>query len=369
MIQFKVPFKNRKDKGNFNGLAGVFKKYSKHIVIASVLVCVVALWGVSLLKSDTYSLGYLKKDNPIRMESEGIEKDFGHYTAMDIVLKAGNGSVISRDRLASIGKFREDVDAMPEIKDSLSVYDYLGQYFTLKMMGMPLKGTGFYSLITPDEKMAKITFQVKMTSSSEGSAILDRVRQAAAADLPPGITIEPCGYMPVYIKMMKYIDNVQKSSFPEAFVTIMIVIGLSLGSWRLAFLSIFPNLFPIALTMGVMGFFKIPLDIATITIASIAMGIVGDNGVHMLFAYKALKTGTEEEKWAIVLKEKYNPVTFTSIVLGAGFIVFAFSQLNSIANFGIFSAVMIVVSWVGNILVMPAQFFLGKGADKNENKK
>jgi|GEM_PF-3494105 predicted RND superfamily exporter protein len=365
LIRMKVPMKSKKTIRNYSGLLGFLKRNSRTIMAVSVAICALALWGLTLLKSDTYSLGYLKKGNPVRMESEAIEKDFGYYLALDMVLKPEKGTCISKEYLAAIRKFRDDVSSLPEIKDSLGVYDYLAQYEAMKAAGLPLKGTGFYSMITPDEKMAKITFQVKMESSSGIEKTLSAIAAFAKKDLPPAIKTEPCGYLPLYVKMMKYVDDVQRSSFPWAFVTIMIVIGISLGSWRLALLSIFPNLFPIAVTMGAIGFLGIPLDVATITIASIAMGIVGDNAIHMMFVYKKA-VGTEEEKWMKVFDVKLNSAVFNYIILGIGYAVFAFSHVNSIAYFGIFSAAMIFFVWLGDIFVLPAQFFWGKGGVKNE---
>ena len=127
-------------------------------------------------------------------------------------------------------------------------------------------------------------------------------------------------------------------------------------SFKIALISMISNVIPIFLTLAMMSLSDIPLDISTVVIGPIAMGIVVDDTIHFIFCYLRLRrqgnsiTETLNETLSIVGK----PITFTSITLGLCFGILAFSHFLPIIYFGKLTALTMGFAWVAVLILLPA---------------
>ena len=121
-----------------------------------------------------------------------------------------------------------------------------------------------------------------------------------------------------------------------------------------------PNLLPIIITLGLMGIMKIPLDFATLLIACIAIGIAVDDTIHLLSGYK--RSFQKSRHYGLALETSLTTsgraMLFTTLILCAGFLMFAPSDMVSIARFGMLVALTLVLALVADFFVMPSLMFL-----------
>jgi len=155
----------------------------------------------------------------------------------------------------------------------------------------------------------------------------------------------------------RYLVNNLFSSLIFAIVSIAVLMALLFRSWRMVVISMIPNLIPLVVTGGIMGYFGVPLKPSTLLVFSIAFGISVDDTIHYLAKYRQeLKT----QKWnlkecvLIAIKESGLGMFYTSIVLYCGFSVFLFSQFGGTQALGLLISVTLLVAMITNLVVLPS---------------
>ncbi|NDC29036.1 MAG: RND family transporter, partial [Crocinitomicaceae bacterium] len=133
--------------------------------------------------------------------------------------------------------------------------------------------------------------------------------------------------------------------------------ALLFRSWRMVIISMVPNIIPLIVTGGIMGYFGIPLKPSTILVFSIAFGISIDDTIHFLSKYRQeLKNKHYDLKSCVLIaiRESGLGMFYTSIVLFCGFSVFAFSQFGGTQALGILISITLLVAMVNNLVLLPA---------------
>ena len=155
----------------------------------------------------------------------------------------------------------------------------------------------------------------------------------------------------------RYLVNNLISSLIFAIICIGVLMALLFRSWRMVLISMIPNIIPLIVTAGIMGFFGIPLKASTLLIFSIAFGISIDDTIHFLSKYRQeLKNKHWDLKSCVLIaiRESGLGMFYTSIVLFCGFSVFAFSQFGGTQALGILISITLLVAMVNNLVLLPA---------------
>jgi predicted RND superfamily exporter protein len=346
------------------------------LAVASVLV-LLSLIGLTQLRVDTDSIGLFQLDNPVRRDSQFIEENFGFYTPLEFVIRARKQDRLKTlDALSKIEAWQERVQRDPRVSTTFALTDALKHLnYVLhqrapdanKLPSSPealeaalaysaqVDPIGLKPYVNEDFTLTRITVSIKMSSAEGIRSVMQDLLAQAQGLFPSDITIEASGYLPLYVNLIEYLTRGQISSFALAFPLIFIPIGFFLRSAKLALLAVIPNLFPILLTLGLMGWLKIPLDIATVTIASIILGIVVDDTVHFLYGYKlARRASSCEEALSRVVQSTGRAMISTALILSLGFLVLAFASVKSIVYFGLLSSIALIAAVLGDLLVMAA---------------
>jgi hypothetical protein len=155
---------------------------------------------------------------------------------------------------------------------------------------------------------------------------------------------------------MTYITQSQIRGFLLAFSVIAALMCFVFQSLKTGLLAMVPNLSPVVLTLGVMGWLDMPLDYVRLLIATVAIGIAVDDTIHHMtrFRYEFLRSGSYEQALEASTVDVGRALVITSVVLVAGFLVFLLSSLDSMASFGVLLATTIGVALVADFLLMPA---------------
>jgi hypothetical protein len=146
------------------------------------------------------------------------------------------------------------------------------------------------------------------------------------------------------------------SSILFAVISIAALMSLLFSSIRMVIVSMIPNLIPMVVTAGIMGWFGIPLKPSTLLIFSIALGITVDNTIHFLARYRQelkLKRWDLKDCVAISIQETGLSIIYTSVILFFGFIVFIFSDFGGTQALGYLSAITYFVALFTNLVLLP----------------
>ncbi len=149
-------------------------------------------------------------------------------------------------------------------------------------------------------------------------------------------------------------------SYVIAFFVITIMMIILVGSFKIGLISMLPNLLPILMGMGIMGAVGIPLNLTTLMIGSIAIGLVVDDTVHFMYNFQKYYRITGETYKAIqeTLFTAGRAMLITSMILSSGFFVLIFAASDYMALFGIFSGMIIIFALLSDFLLAPALMVL-----------
>jgi predicted RND superfamily exporter protein len=315
--------------------------------VTMVLACVAGA-GIEV---NTYPLGFFGEKHPVRTDSEHIEATFGSYLPLEFAVVAPQGSDIMNP--AFLGKIWAWEDA---------VQRELGLPIRRSARTLPAPGKKYAGTSFPlsSERKIRTTFAVPMTGSDHWKKWIVGAQQLADGHLPKGATLERGGYLPLYVSMMEHIVGGQIHSFVAALVLVFSLMGLLFRQWRYVAIATLPNLLPIGCMLGLMAGLDIRLDVATVTIAAIVLGIVVDDTVHVLHAYKkSLLTGASRARAARESVSAVAPALLgTTLVLGLGFSVLALASLKSISLFGVLVVWALLLALVADLLLLPALLVL-----------
>jgi predicted RND superfamily exporter protein len=159
-------------------------------------------------------------------------------------------------------------------------------------------------------------------------------------------------------------------SYTIALIVITVLMVLLIGKLRIGMLSMIPNLFPICLTLGIMGWFKVPMDLFTMLVGSIAIGLAVDDTIHFMHNFRRYFEESGDAVLAVqeTLHTAGRAMLITSCVLSIGFFIFMFASLNNLYNFGWLTGFTIITALLADYFIAPALMVLvHRGGGVREN--
>jgi predicted RND superfamily exporter protein len=174
----------------------------------------------------------------------------------------------------------------------------------------------------------------------------------AGSDVRPTVT----GSGRLFATLDHYLVISQISSFATAFLAVFAVIFVVFRSWRFGILAIVPNLFPVLAIFGVMGWLGISLNVATIMLASVALGVVDDDTIHFISRYRRETGQGRSMLKAIGLATMHEgrAALTTAIINSCSFGVLMLSEYRPTAWFGGLLALTMVVAFLAEVFILPA---------------
>jgi len=202
---------------------------------------------------------------------------------------------------------------------------------------------------------ARITVKLPWTDAVKSHAVLSYVK-AEAAKTFPNDTVVTTGMIPLLINTFANAVSSSVVSYIIAFIAISFMMILILGSVRIGLLSMIPNLTPIILGLLIMVIKPIPLDMFTLLIGSIAIGLAVDDTIHFMHNFKRyyLKSGDAAKAIEQTFYTTGKAMVITTIVLSLGFYAYMFANMISVQNFGLLTGSVIVLALLADLLLAPA---------------
>ncbi|OGK07783.1 MAG: hypothetical protein A2W80_02720 [Candidatus Riflebacteria bacterium GWC2_50_8] len=358
--------------------------WHRQILVLFALAAALGVYGITQLNVDTYSMGFLHEKNQVRLDSDQVEAVYGNYLPLEVRLLTGKrGGILTVDFMQRLQKTHADLDATTGFEKPASIADVFK-----KLNQVWSDGTeATYVVPDSDEKIAQLMMQYESDPDNDLEYMTDkpdytearltvRVPMLSAAALRDfeekaqeilhknfdgtGITWKFGGYVPLYARIISYVTWSQISSFALAFVFVFGAIAILFRRVDAMVLVVLPNVFPILMTLGIMGLTGIRLDIATVTIAAIALGIVVDDTIHSLYQLYDPSRSNLTPTEAIIdgIEEAGPAMVSTSLIYSLGFLFMVFASIKSIVYFGLLLSFTIVIALLCDIVMLPAQICL-----------
>jgi predicted RND superfamily exporter protein len=335
-------------------------RYPRSVIAAFVLAAFVAVFGLTRLETDTNSIGYLKKTHQVRRDSDFIEANLGPYVPVEFTVTA-RGDILQRDKLDAIQRWQVAVTQMDAIGWSWSLLDALGirhderpSSLAMDTLRQRLERIRQFSPVTAAAMLAgnnelRISFGAPIMSAGSVRSLIEDI--VSRADLPPDLELKAAGYSPLYTRIVDELVWSQVRGFSAAILLIVLLLGLAMRSWHRILLALPANAVPVALTLGLMGLTGIPLDVASATIATVILGLVVDDTVHILRPSAGRDISGSLQ---IAANRAGGTLLMTSIVLALGFLVLGLAEIRSVVWFGTLTSFAMIAAILTDLLLLPA---------------
>jgi len=366
--------------GPMQGVARFSMRHARPVVLITVLAMSAAALGATRLRVDTNHINFFAADHPLAQSARIIDERLSGVYSFNVLLEGAPESMKTPEALARMEALRGRLERLPYVKKVVSVTDYVKQVNRELAGGDPaaavlptradviaqelfvfgLSNEGRRELervVASDYSRAQIS--VKLASMSS-DLVFEQINQAeleaAAVFAGSGITTTVTGSGRIFSTLDHYLVVSQLSSFATAFVTVFAVIFVVFRSARFGMLGIVANALPVAAVLGCMGWLGISLNIATVMVASVALGIVDDDTIHFIGRFRREAAGgasTEEAIETATMHEGRASLT-SAVINSLAYSIMMFSAYKPTAWFGGLLALTMIVAFLAEVLVVPA---------------
>ena len=338
----------------WQALARNIGRHPGHLFTALLVVAVLAA-GMGKLKRSSFILDFLDPALSARRDHLAIEQTGVGLTPIEVEIE---GARLPPGRLFQL---------VSELARSPLVTHFLffsGHDPSRFQAVATSNGAEFDQPLLPGaagRPVTRMTILTRTVSSEETLAFADRIENLLRRRLGPRPTPYVTGSVPLFTRGQARLFSTLINSFAAAFVSIAVVIGLVLGSWRLGVLAMIPNLAPVAMILGVMGWSGIPLSVATVTVASIVFGVVVDDTIHFLHTWRRFgRLSRRRQRLAATLGYAGPAMLCTSVVAGGSFLGFLASPFVPLRNFGLLIALALALAILCDLILLPLLLLRGR---------
>lgn len=356
-------------------------------ITAALLVVAVA--GIFRLKSVGYIVDDLPKTDKIYTDLKFFERNFKGVMPLEILVDTKKKYGVSRNltNLAKIDTLSNYISSMPDMARPLSLAEglkfakqaffdgdsvnysmpgeyllpALGQYLSMRSDSAGEKNS-FSKLVSSfmdsNRQQARISVSMADVGSNRLTEILDTIQKKANEVFPKDrYEVQLTGTSVTFLEGSKYIINGLKESIGWAFLLIALCMLYLFRSLRILVCSLIPNLIPLIITAGVMGWTGIAIKPSTVLVFSVALGIAIDVTIRFLINYKQDLPKYAYDSKKTVIKTIHSTgisIIYTSLVLIAGFIIFCFSGFGGTQALGWLTSLTLVTATITNLVLLPA---------------
>lgn len=365
-------------------LAGLDKLVHSHrnaIYIATLAMVAICFYGMFKINVNSYVVDDLPKKSNTLSDLKFFESNFKGVLPLEVSINTKRKNGVMNDvTIRKVEKLENLISSYPEFSRSLSLiqglkfstqafyggspaYYRLPQGFEdgfiLSYAGHSGKNNNVLrNYLDSNKQFTRASFEmVDVGSNRMNKVITDLQPRIDSIFNPKKYHVELTGSSIIFIKGANYMVKNLYQSLALAILLIAGVMWILFRGVKMIAISLLPNLIPLIITAGIMGFFGIPLKPSTILIFSIAMGISSDQTIYFITRYRQELRYTQKSISQIVsdtIRETGMSMIYVAIVLFFGFGIFAFSTFGSVSALGILLSVTLLVAMVSNLTLLPA---------------
>ena len=378
-----------------------FNQENKNFLFASYFILFsVFFFGVSKLLVENRFIDYFDESTEIYQGMLLLDEELGGTATLDIIITEpfqetsetifnDDDDLFSDDlfededseasgywwNIYSLNKLElihDHLDAMPEIGKVLSVasgvklarqindgenLNDLELALLRSVLPEDIRETLLYSYINKDDSKVRISTRVIESAESLNRKELllkiedDLINKFNLSEDQFEIT----GLAVLYNNMLQSLFASQIGSLAIVFAVIALMLLVLFRSFKIMFIGVLPNIFVASSVLGLLGVLKIPLDIMTITVASISVGMAVDNTIHYLYRFRtSIQLGMSAEA---SMKESHlsvgRAIFYTAFTIAVGFSILGLSNFAPTALFGIFTAIALLLAFISSLTLLP----------------
>lgn len=390
-------------------LARFIRSYGRSTLVISTILALLSVAGISFLTVENRFIDYFKETTEIYRGMELIDRQLGGTTPLDVIIDAPadflepeegweDGTVDEYElkleqsagitsssywfntfQLKQVRKLHDYLDGLAETGKVLSMSttmqmlqqidrqvasdDFLLALF-YKKLPQEIKQILIHPYISSDGNQIRFSIRVfESDRSLQREALLQKIR----THLTTQMGLEPdqvhlTGMLVLYNNMLQSLFRSQILTIGVVFLAILSMFAILFSNLKMAGVAILPNILAVAMMLGLMGWLNIPLDMMTITIAAISIGIAVDDTIHYVHRI-TIEFHKDRKYWAAVKRSHASigrAMYYTTITITLGFSILALSSFNPTIYFGLLTGFAMVAALIANLTLLPLLIVLFK---------
>ncbi|MEA2100653.1 MAG: efflux RND transporter permease subunit, partial [Campylobacterota bacterium] len=375
--------KNSKKMDSILGSIAIFSvDNAKAIVISSAVLVVIFVYFASSVEFKHDPLSWQPDDSSVKIATQRVDKELKGSVTMEVIIdtKKDNGLynselLIKLDNIRKkaemienekyfVGKGWSVAEVLKEIHRGL--HDNQQKYYAITTNNalipqefLLFENSGsddLEDLVDSTFSKARITFKLPWMEAGEYGELSDELSALMKEELGDSVEITITGMVPLFQRTLSAAMSSMATSYVTAFALIAIMMMILLGSVKIGLISMIPNVLPVVITLGFMSMVNMPLDMFTMLVGAIVIGLSVDDTVHFFhnfakYHHRGLSTKESIEE---TMLGTGRALIATTIVLSLGFYVYIFASLTNLINFGILAGGAITIALFTNIILGPA---------------
>ena len=376
--------------------------HTKTIYAVTAVLLIVAVAGIFRLKTVAFIVDDLPKTDKIYTDLKFFEKNFKGVMPLEIVVDTKKRNGLSGTRaltvFAKVDSLSQYIAAQPNMNRPLSIaeglkfakqafYDgdsanyqlpnmfdgaFVGEYLRPNKSDSNASNNNFAKMLSSFMDSSRQSTRISVNMADIGTQQLPNVLNGIENKITQlfdtaQYNVKLTGTSITFLEGSKFIINGLKESIFWAFLLISLCMLYLFKSVKVLLCSLIPNLIPLVITAGVMGWVGVPLKPSTVLVFSVALGIAIDITIRFLVNYKQeLPSHQNNVKGTVTatIKNTGLSIVYTAMVLIAGFIIFCFSSFGGTIALGWLTSVTLLVATLTNLVLLPVLLMLVGGNKK-----
>jgi predicted RND superfamily exporter protein len=398
--------------------ARLIQHYGKSTLLLFLLLAILSIAGMSRLSVENRFIDYYKENTEIYQGMSLIDNRLGGTTPLDVIIDApaefftpqessdynndplfeelaleleedeetgitGSSYWFNNGMLPAINRIHNFLDDLPEsgkvlsISSSLEVFRRLDESMVMddfflsvlyKRLPEDIKQSLFYPYMSKDGNQLRFSIRVYESDPTlKREELLNKIHHYLTDEL--GLAddqVHLTGMLVLYNNLLQSLFKSQILTIGVVFIAILLMFAVSFRNIKMAALAVLPNIVAAITVLGLMGWLNIPLDIMTITIAAICIGIAVDDTIHYVHRFTE-EFSKDGDYWASI-KRSHNSIGramyYTTITITLGFSILALSNFIPSIYFGLLTGFSMLIALLADLTLLPLLIVLFKPLKK-----
>src|SRR5262245_9363805 len=348
----------------FARLGNWLLRYARPVTVVSILIAVAGTAGLYRLETKIDPLDFLPKTGKVRTDVQRIQDDLTNVDSIEAVVDFGDSDLPFVKRMQKVRELERTICRHPAVRHTLSA----ASFFPEQLPESPLSLMAILSraqsrqedneFIVGGQQLWRVSARVSRPHGMSLQQIHTELEEMTA-----GQPIHFTGIAPLLEQAQHEIFDGFWKSFASALVVIGIVMAIALRSVRTMFLAMVPNVVPLGIVFGILGWIGFPVDIGMMMTGSIALGISIDGTFHFLVRYQEQWDAGKSSGHAvrIALLTTGGPIFESIVVSSIGMLALTLSSFAPTGRFGLLMASLLMATLAGDLLLLPAILALRRG--------
>ncbi len=347
-------------------------RHRRAVLLGGALLCILALIGTTRIQLETDYLEFFGPGTRVRQDNTLIAERLGGAQPIYVVVAADEPQAIRKaETLEAIADLQQHIAGLPGVDSSLSIVDPLllvrhalnpdapravpETQAEVDQLVQFLDPDQIAPVVVGDWSRANVVVRTRLSGSNDLSRLVEQIQDYGRERFPGQIQVRPTGSIVLLNRSADALAQGQISSLWQILLVLLALMSGLFLSFRTGFLTLVPNVIPIVVLFGTMGFLGIDLNISTSMIAVIAIGIAIDDTIHYFneFNLQIRRTGDSERAIIAVVRSVGRPIVFTALALSGGFLVLCLSNFEPIQQFGYLASMTMAVGLISELLITP----------------